>query len=168
MSGAVPFQPPLLRSASDDDADGLIELIGDVFAEYPGCVLDVDGEMPDLRAIATAYAALDGRFWVAEAAGRIVGCIGCRPSPEDPDMAELMRLYVHASARRMGLGARLTGIVEDEAVRRRSRGIVLWSDTRFLDAHRLYERLGYLRQPRTRSLYDASNTVEFCFRKSFA
>ncbi len=168
MSGAVHFAPPLIRPARDDDADGLIALIGSAFAEYPGCVLDVDGEMPDLRAIATAYAALDGRFWVAEAGGQVVGCIGCRPAPEDPGMTELMRLYVHASARRMGLGARLTALVEEETLRRHSRGVLLWSDTRFLDAHRLYERLGYVRQPQTRALYDASDTVEFYFRKSLA
>ena len=165
MSGANHLAPPVIRSARDEDADGLIDLIGSVFAEYPGCVLDVDGEMPDLRAIATAYAALGGRFWVAETPGRIVGCIGCRPAPEDQGMLELMRLYVHTSARRMGLGARLTQLVEDEAARCDSRGVVLWSDTRFIDAHRLYGRLGYDQQPVTRELHDASDTVEFSFRK---
>jgi hypothetical protein len=41
----------------------------------------------------------------------------------------------------------------------------LWSDTRFLDAHRLYERLGYRRTGRTRELHDLSDTVEYEFDK---
>ena len=40
-----------------------------------------------------------------------------------------------------------------------------WSDTRFLDAHRLYERLGYVRTGETRDLHDLSNTTEFFFVK---
>jgi putative acetyltransferase len=51
---------PRIRAARDSDAGGLISLIGDVYAEYPGCILDVDGEEPDLRAICSAYAAKGG------------------------------------------------------------------------------------------------------------
>ena len=38
-----------IRDARDDDEPGLIALIAGVFAEYPGCVMDVDGELPELR-----------------------------------------------------------------------------------------------------------------------
>ena len=64
------MEPVEIRAARDADADELIALIGAVFDEYPGCVLDVDGEMPELRAIASAFNAASGRFWVAEQAGR--------------------------------------------------------------------------------------------------
>jgi len=42
------------REVSDADSAALIELITTCFAAYPGCVLDVDGEEPWLRAPAAA------------------------------------------------------------------------------------------------------------------
>jgi len=55
--------------------------------------------------------------------------------------------------------------VEREA-RRRDAGVVeLWSDTRFTDAHRLYERLGYQHTGKTPDLHDLSNTTELRFTK---
>ena len=154
----------VLRPARDDDAAGLIALIAGCFAEYPGCILDVDGEMPYLRRIAGAFAEVDGEFWVAEHRRRLVGSVGLRPRRQGT--IALVNLYVARSARRRGLGARLTGLVEDGARRRRADVVDLWSDTRFRDAHRLYERLGYRRMPETRHLSDLSSSVEFRFIKA--
>jgi putative acetyltransferase len=156
-----------IREARDDDASGLIALIGGVFAEYPGCVLDIDGELPELRSIATWFARLGGRFWSVESQGAIVACVGCSPSGESRGL-ELRKLYVRRDARRVGLGTRLSGLVEREARFRDDRFVELWSDTRFLDAHRLYERLGYVRGAQTRALHDLSDTVEYYFRKDLA
>ncbi|HEV3231409.1 MAG TPA: GNAT family N-acetyltransferase [Candidatus Dormibacteraeota bacterium] len=170
--------PVLVREARDGDAAGLIALIGSVFAEYPGVLLDVDGEMPHLRAIATSYARWGGRFWVAERDGAVVGSIGiaaadapatpylpeplaAAPAPEQAD--EIHHLYVHRSARRAGLGGRLLAQAEAAARARGARRIVLWSDTRFLDAHGFYLRRGYLQQPETRDLGDISRTTEYQF-----
>jgi putative acetyltransferase len=156
-----------IRDACDGDAAGLIALIGSVFAEYPGCVLDVDGEAPELRAIARSFAALGGRFWVAEREGRVVGSVGLLPG-EAAGGVELRKLYVHRSVRRRGLGRRLCERVEDEARRRGARFVELWSDTRFEDAHRLYEKRGYLRGRVTRELHDLSGSVERYFRRALA
>ncbi|MGZ4618494.1 MAG: hypothetical protein ACXV3F_07160 [Frankiaceae bacterium] len=38
--------------------------------------------------------------------------------------------------------------------------VELWSDTRFANAHRLYERLGYVRTGRRRELHDLSRSTE--------
>ena len=149
-----------LRDARDDDAPRLIELIGAIWDEYPGCVMDVDGEVPELWRIASAHAELGGEFWVAEREARIVGCVGWVPAGECG--VELRKLYVAASARRTGLGAALC-----ERVERAAGGadfVELWSDTRFEDAHRLYERRGYRRGPHTRELHDLSSTVEYYYR----
>ena len=158
---------PLIRSVRDEDSAELIELIGAAWAEYPGCVLDVDGEEPWLRAPASYYARNGGRMWVAELGGVVVGCIGLRPTGADPDVVELKSLYVAASARRHGLGEVLTSLVEDEAVQRGVRAIELWTDTRFADAHRFYARLGYTRLSGDRELHDLSNTVEYPYLKQF-
>src|SRR5512147_2147618 len=95
-----------IRPARDGDAEGLIELIGACFAEYPNCVLDVDGEIPELRGIASWAARLDGRFWVASRHGVVVGSVGITPAAA-PGGMELRKLYVSASVRRLGLGAHL-------------------------------------------------------------
>jgi putative acetyltransferase len=154
-----------IRDARDDDADALIALLGGVFAEYPGCVLDVDAEMPELRAIRSHFAERGGRMWVAAHGDRVVGSVGFTPSADGRGL-ELRKLYVHASARRQGLGGRLCALVEDEARRRGAGFVELWSDTRFLDAHRLYAKRGYERGPETRELHDLSATVEYFFRRA--
>ena len=154
----------VIRAARDDDADALIALIASCYAEYPGCILDVDHEAPELRAIASAYRDRGGAFWVAENDGSVVGCVGIAAASE-PGGVALEKLYVGAAARRHGLGTRLTERVETAARERGATFVELWSDTRFEDAHRLYERLGYRRGPETRELHDASNSVEFFFRK---
>ncbi len=153
-----------IRDARDSDAEDLIELITSVFDEYPGCVMDVDGEMPELLRIASWFAEHDGEFWVAEQDGRVVGCIGYTPAA-DPSGVELKKLYVSRSAREGGIGGRLTERVEAAARRRGARFIDLWSDTRFETAHVFYARRGWRKSGATRELHDKSNTVEFYFEK---
>ncbi|MDF2972749.1 MAG: hypothetical protein K0R61_3199 [Microvirga sp.] len=44
--------------------------------------------------------------------------------------------------------------------------MVLWSDTRFVTAHRLYTRLGYVQDEGQRQLADISQSVEYRFEKA--
>jgi putative acetyltransferase len=169
LTGGPPGRPAdvgaiILRDAVDGDAAGLIALIGACFAEYPGCILAVDAEMPELRAIATATAAAGGRFWVAEHDGAVVGSVGLKPGPR-PGAAELVKLYVAPSARRRGLGGRLVATAEAEARANGAESLLLFTDTRFTDAHRLYERQGFVRRPGRRWLFDLSNSVEYAYVK---
>lgn len=155
-----------VRSPRDDDGADLAELVGGVFAEYPGCVLDPDGLDADLFAWHGHLAAAGGRGWVVHVAGDLVACVGVAPCPPPPavppttDCVELKRLYVHASARRRGLGRALVGQVEAWAVEHGATAVVLWSDTRFTDAHRLYEAAGFSDTGRRRDLHDPSDTTE--------
>lgn len=152
-----------LRHVRDDDADALFALIGGIYADYPGCVLEPDGVDADLRSLASRCAAKGGEFWVVEDDGQIVACVGW--SPYADGVVELKRLYVGKSARRQGLGGRLVDLVERAALGHGVTVVELWSDTRFADAHRLYESRGYVRQPDTRELHDASNSVEYHYRR---
>lgn len=170
-----------VRPVRDADADQLADLIGGVFDEYPGCVLDLDGIDADLRAWATHLTTRGGAGWVLVGDdGRLVACVGVTPTdalpagaasvreaePEPtPDTAvvELKRLYVHADARRGGIGRALVGRVESWARSRGGGAVVLWSDTRFTDAHRLYARLGYDQLAARRHLDDPSDTTEVAF-----
>ncbi len=152
-----------IREGRDEDAAGLIELIGTAYSEYPGCILDVDREEPDLRAVATAYRRRDGRFWVAERAGRVVGSIGCAPSTEG---MQLFKFYVARSERRQGLGSKLETFVETEARQRKFAMLHLWTDTRFTDAHAFYRGRGYRETGEVRDLHDLSNSLEYHFLKT--
>lgn len=153
-----------IRDARDTDAEGLIALIGGCWSEYPGCILDVDGENPELRQIATYFQRLGGWFWVAERQGQIVGSAGCTPTGNTL-IWEFRKLYVAPSMRRRGLGSQLTRLVEDHARAKGAQVAEFWSDTRFTNAHRLYERLGYERGTGTRLLPDISRSYEYYFRK---
>lgn len=151
-----------IRPARDTDSAGIIDLIAAVFAEYPGCILDVDGELPHLLRPASAFAEWGGELWVIEQDGGIVACVGYA---DQHGTVELKHLYVAATARRQGLAARLCQLVEEAALNRGRLHLELWTDTRFADAHRLYERLGYVRGG-TREVRDLSQSVEHYYRKA--
>jgi putative acetyltransferase len=156
---------PTVRLAVDTDADDLVALVGSCFSEYEGCVLETEHEMPHLLRVASHFAAADGRAWVAEADGSVVGSVACRPVRSGVGL-ELQMLYVMAPWRRLGLGSRFVDLVESETRRRGQSSLELWSDTRFLDAHRLYRSLGFEQLPDVRELHDLSATREYRFRKS--
>jgi putative acetyltransferase len=77
----------------------------------------------------------------------------------------LHKLNVLPSARRRGIGGALVIAAETHAHELGAREMTLWSDTRFIESHALYAKLGYERLPGTRDLHDLSNTTEYCFRK---
>jgi putative acetyltransferase len=146
-----------IRPASDADAPGVIALIRGVYAEYPGCILDVDREEPGLKSPASSF----DRFWVVEEGGAVGGCVGCAFG----DPAELKKLYLAAPLRGRGLGRELIALVEETARAHGATRIELWSDTRFTTAHAVYERCGYRKTGRTRQLHDLSRTTELHFEK---
>jgi GNAT superfamily N-acetyltransferase len=153
----------LIRSASDSDSDALIKLIAGVYAEYPGLVLDVDGDMPELRAPAAVIRRAQGRWWLAEDDDGIIGSVCVEPAPDGT--IELKKLFIAPITRRRGLGAHLVTLAESEARFRGAETMQLWTDTRFEDSHRLYERMGYRREDATRARNDASHSVEYHFVK---
>ena len=159
----MPAPEPLVRRLRDADAAAVVELVRTCWSEYEGCIYDED-EMRHLRRPASHYAALGGDAWVAVRGERLLGSVACRPAAV-PDVLELQLLYVWPEARRQGMASMLVGRVEGEARRRRATRVELWSDSRFTAAHRMYEVLGYRRQPGARHLDDVSATVEWPFAK---
>ncbi len=157
-------QDLVVRRAAAGDGQDLFGLLSLCFAEYPGCFVDPHDDLPDLVAPHTAFAASGGRFFVVEdAIGRICACVAV-DSPA-AGVAELHRLYVRPDVRGRGLGGRLVGLAEGEARAMGCGRMVLWSDTRFADAHRLYNRLGYVRTGEERDLGDISGSREFAFAR---
>jgi GNAT superfamily N-acetyltransferase len=154
---------PVLRAGRDEDAAEFIALIGACWAEYPGCVMDVDGEVSELRALASYFARYGGALWAAEADGAVVGLVGTRPL--DDDAWEICKMYVAADYRGGALAGALIDAAEAHARTGGARQMKLWTDTRFERAHRFYEKRGYVRQGPLRILNDLSNSVEYHYVK---
>jgi len=132
--GIVPYD-------RDRHGDGPWRVVSAVFEEYgfPFSESDYDADLMDP---ATHYDGESGWLSVAEDDdGRVVGCVGV--TDEGGGLFELHRLYVLAEARRGGTGARLVQWVLETAREHGARRIVLYSDVAFLDAHRLYGRMGF-------------------------
>ncbi|WP_241671145.1 GNAT family N-acetyltransferase [Dankookia rubra] len=155
--------PGLIREGRDADAKGFIALIGACWAEYPGCVMDVDGEVPELRALATHFAGQGGMLRAAERDGQVAGMVGTKPIGDGA--WEICRMYLAAGERGTGLAQRLLDTAEAHAKAAGAERLVLWSDTRFDRAHRFYEKQSYVRQGAIRALGDLSNSLEYRYAK---
>jgi putative acetyltransferase len=150
---------PTIRLATADDAEGVVRTIRAVYDEY-GFTWDAEEYHSDLYDLDGHYFAVGDQFYVAELPKRgVVGTVALQLFPALPGSpgttvahegriraagadCSLERLYVHPEARRLGLGQALTQRVIDEARARGRRAMELWSDKRFVDAHRLYQRMG--------------------------
>jgi ribosomal protein S18 acetylase RimI-like enzyme len=169
MEAALPLLA--LRPAEDRDAQDLFGLLTLCFAEYPGCYTDPHEDMPDLVRPGQwgqrerGGRKLGGEFLVLEdETGRV--CASMAVDFPGPAMAELHRLYVRPDCRRRGIAAALVHRAEGIARMGGAARLVLWSDTRFADAHRLYTRLGYAQGHARRALGDISNSEEYDFTKA--
>lgn len=149
-----------IRPGRDDDAPRFIALIERCWEDYPGCVLDVDLEAPELRALASYYAGRGGALWIA---GEGVGMAATAPA--DAGAWEICRVYVHPSQHGTGLAARLLATAEAHAVAAGAGALLLWTDTRFERAHRFYGKHGYRRTGETRELHDIADSIEYRFVK---
>jgi GNAT superfamily N-acetyltransferase len=151
-----------IASATRADAAGVIDLIGRVFVEY-GWTWQPAIEVPDLLQWTPHYEPPHGAFFVVRDADRIVGSAGVHRL--DRASAELHRLYLEPALRGRGFG---DGLVDAVVGWCRSEGIVrllLWSDTRFEHAHRLYLRHGF-RQTGERVLpEDINQSREYRFER---
>jgi putative acetyltransferase len=149
--------------ATRADAPGVIELIRRVFVEY-GWIWDEGTEVPDLLRWAPHYEPPHGAFYVIRSEGRVVGSAGV--DRVDAATAELHRLYLDPGLRGRGFG---DALVETIVAWCRAQGfprLVLWSDTRFTHAHRLYLRHGF-RQAGERVLpQDVNQTREYHFERA--
>jgi GNAT superfamily N-acetyltransferase len=162
-AGGASYGRPL-RPGRDTDAQAVIDLIWACWSQYPGVKLDVDGEMPELRALASYYTGRGGAFWAAEdAAGALTGMIATVPHADGA--WEICRVYTRPDTFGAGLGHHLLDTAEAHAIAAGATRLVLWSDTRFARAHRFYEKRSYVRAGPIRVLHDISNSMEYGYAK---
>jgi GNAT superfamily N-acetyltransferase len=131
-----------VRRAGSGDAQAIAAVVRAVYDEY-GFTWEAGGYHADLRDAAAHYDA----FWVAEVDGAVAGTAGLELSSDRvgglPGCdCSLERLYVLDRVRGQGAGSALMRAVLDEARAHGRQRLAIWSDKRFEDAHRLYERFG--------------------------
>lgn len=152
---------PEIRLARDADGAAVAALIAGVFAEYEGCPF-VPAEFPELVAPASHYAGRGGGLWVlVDDAGSVVGSFAL--SAVGGGLYELHKVYLAATHRGAGWARRLYDTALATARAGGARRLRLWTDTRFLDGHRFYERNGFRRLPVVRYLADATEAWEYAY-----
>lgn len=150
------------RLATADDVPAVMLLIGRVFSEYGLLLLPVF-EVPDLLQFDAYYTAPRGAFWVVREDARVVGSVGVERL--DARTAELHRLYVDSSLRGRGLGRTLVETVLAWSREQGIRRLVLWSDTRFENSHRLYRSLGFAQLGERTVEGDVNDSREYRFER---
>ena len=153
----------MISAATAEDVPGVVALIGRVYAEY-GFVYEPRVEVPDLFDFDAHYAPPRGGFFVVRVANTIVGSVGVERL--DERSAELHRLYLDADKRGRRTGRALT---DAGLAWCRARGVghlILWSDTRFDLAHRLYTRMGFARIGERTIVGDVNDSREYRFERS--
>jgi GNAT superfamily N-acetyltransferase len=161
-AGEVTPDPLTIAPATAADVPEVVALIGRVYAEY-GFVYDPRVEVPDLLAFDAHYAPPRGAFFVARGPDTIVGSVGVELL--DSRTAELHRLYLDAALRGRGTGRALTDTVLAWCRTLEIGHLVLWSDTRFDLAHRLYTRMGFSRTGERTLPEDVNDTREYRFER---
>jgi putative acetyltransferase len=131
----------VIRSYQAADYQAVRTLIESVLTEF-GFTFALGGLQQDLNEISARYGTQRAGFWIAEAAGTLVGTVAIRPKAERT--CELKRLYLAPQWRGQGLGQTLYAHAESFARQAGYERIWLDSSRRFGSAHRLYERNGFV------------------------
>ncbi|MGO8957642.1 MAG: GNAT family N-acetyltransferase [Streptosporangiaceae bacterium] len=141
--------PVALRRASADDVAAIVGLLA---ADQLGANRDGVHSEADVAAYTAAFRAIDADpahlLLVAESAGEIVGTMQLSFLPglarRGALRAQIEAVRVAASLRGSGLGGAMMRWAIDEARRRGCALVQLTSDKSRTDAHRFYERLGFV------------------------
>ena len=97
--------------------------------------------------LSTLFTLPNAAYWVVEDAGKIIGGGGIFPTEGLPaDTCELVKLYLHQSARGKGLGVALINKCFEKAKSLGYQKIYLESMPELNQAVSLYEKLGFKRQ----------------------
>ncbi len=155
-----------IRLATDSDSKAAIELIKRSYEEYreQGVIFDLEEES-DLITLESSFALRDGVVFAVTkntVPKTLVGIGGFIPFSQN--VIELKKLYVDQDFRGTGIGQYLVEYIISQARSLNARELVLWTDTRFTKAHRLYEKMGFVKGPTARKLADKSNTEEYSYR----
>lgn len=126
----------------DDHGQGVRDLILPIQREEFGIEITYE-QQPDLQEVGGFYRKGCGEFWVAVAEGAVVGSIALVDIGDG--RAALRKMFVKAEYRGAGHGVaqRLLDGLLAHAAASGVREILLGTTSRFLAAHRFYEKAGF-------------------------
>ncbi|MBS1719223.1 MAG: GNAT family N-acetyltransferase [Armatimonadetes bacterium] len=149
----------MIRLATPEDGLGIAANVKEVFDEY-GFIWEEEDYNADLFH-PEVYLGENGQFWVAEDEdGIIVGCGGIAwhdtipGAPGETALDEegvirisatgggVARMYVRPRARHRGIASQIMRLIDGAARERGLEHVEIWSDKKFDDAHRLYQKFG--------------------------
>lgn len=134
-----PIQP------KDDAAIG--ELIKAVLTEFKANKPGTAYFDESINHLSKLFTLSNSAYWVVEEDGKIIGGGGIYPTEGLPaDTCELVKLYLHQSARGKGLGVALIEKCFEKAKELGYQKIYLESMPELNQAVSLYEKLGFVRQ----------------------
>ena len=134
MVRIVPFSP--------EYADGVVAVILPIQQAEFGIPITLDAQ-PDLKNIPAFYQRGDGNFWVALDGGRVIGTVALFDIGNH--QAALRKMFV-ASAHRgpeRGIARQLLGTLMAWCRAKGVTAVYLGTTTKFVAAHRFYERNGF-------------------------
>ncbi|RZB14668.1 MarR family transcriptional regulator [Streptomyces sp. F001] len=142
----VPEDPKdvVLREPGPGDLGWIVQRNGALYATEFGWNTDYEGLVARIVAdFAEDHDPHLERAWIAELAGRPVGCVMC-VRDEVPGTARLRLLLVEPDARGLGIGDRLVTAVVDFARGVGYRDLVLWTNDVLTAARGIYQRHGFV------------------------
>jgi ribosomal protein S18 acetylase RimI-like enzyme len=140
MAGVV-----IERGFDERDRAAVVALLRD-YETSLGISLCFQGFEAEIAGLPGAYAPPRGRMLLARNAkggGDPLGIVALRPVPDAPGLCEMKRLYVHPSARGLGLGRRLALAALEEARVLGYRRICLDTLPGMAEAQSLYRSLEF-------------------------
>jgi GNAT superfamily N-acetyltransferase len=143
----TPFGSPLARTLLD-------AALADLAARYGG-----PGDQTPVDPV--EFAAPAGCFLVATVDGEPAGCGGWRSRTDDPDEAEIKRMYTVPAFREHGVGRAVLRAIEESARRAGKRRAVLETGLKQPEAIAFYEHCGYRRIPNFGYYRDYPGCVSF-------
>ena len=151
----------IIRTANNQDCDGIIRLVDSVYGEYNDRVC-LEGAEADLTDVESHFIAAGGMFWVLDDGGQIVGSHAVVPL-EQPAVCQFKRLYLDESLRGSDWGHELMQVTIDWARESGFQRVEFWSDTRFSRAHRFFEKFNFQRDGRVREMLDGIDPYQEYF-----
>jgi GNAT superfamily N-acetyltransferase len=139
---------PEIREFSSADASGVVSVILPIQQNEFGIPVTLEAQ-PDLADITGFYRRGRGNFWVAVSQGRIVGTIGLLDIGNN--QAVLRKMFVIREFRGSGHGVaqKLLDTLLAWSASREIAEIFLGTTTKFLAAHRFYEKNRFLETPKS-------------------
>jgi ribosomal protein S18 acetylase RimI-like enzyme len=102
---------------------------------------DAEAYETELRGLPGYYAPPDGALLVAEADGRVIGCVAVKRL--DDDRCEMKRLFVDSAAHGTGAGRALAEAIIERAKSLGYAKMMLDTGPRQVEAQGLYRKLGF-------------------------